>query len=185
MNPLFYPAKDIRSRDGNVVAQPQRSGNEAIELSAWRFLASHRVGTLAVSHVQFIDGDECRMNTPSSAEFYESAGGATFGEAAINLAIALGMPCPSEYQEALRVSETDSSSASTASLTSGASAKTSRRTRRGSVGSTTDVTGVEASADESVTEGRRSNPRRSRKPSTSSPSNADSERMNAADPGTT
>ena len=67
--------------------------SDAIELAAWRFLASHRVGGLAATHVQFIDsGTECRINTPSHDRFYESVGAPTWGEAAVKLALALGMP---------------------------------------------------------------------------------------------
>lgn len=63
------------------------------ELNAWRFLAAHRVGTLRVTHVQFIDEpDGCRMNTPSVESFYEDVTRSSWGEAAIALASALGMP---------------------------------------------------------------------------------------------
>lgn len=66
--------------------------SKRVELSAWRFLAAHRVGGLAVTHVTFIDGDDGpTMNTPSHDGFYESVSAPSFGEAAIELALALGM----------------------------------------------------------------------------------------------
>jgi hypothetical protein len=121
---------------------------EVLELSAWRFLASHRVGALCATHVQFIDGDECRANTPSCLEFYESAGGKTFGEAAIRLALALGMPCPIGCDGALGAFAQAKSTAPTANA--GTSGKPSRRTRSRSVDSTTAATGAEARTDASA-----------------------------------
>lgn len=115
---------------------------EAIELTAWRFLASHRADGLSVSHVHFFDATECRLNTPIDAGCYESAGGKTFGEAAIKLALALGMPCPIGCDEALSGFALAKSTAPTAS--DGTRSKRSRRTRSALVGSTTDATGAEA-----------------------------------------
>ena len=66
---------------------------DALKLAAWRFLAAHRVGSLAVSHAQFIDGsDGPHINAPSRDQYYESASAPTWGEAAIKLARSLGMP---------------------------------------------------------------------------------------------
>lgn len=69
-----------------------------LELAAWRFLAKRRTGSLAVAHIEFIDGDtpesKSSIVTPSEEQgVYESASGATFGEAAVALAIRLGMSC--------------------------------------------------------------------------------------------
>lgn len=92
----------------------ESSQSNALELRAWRFLATHRVGSLSVTHVTFIDGDDCcRVNTPSFAGYYESARGSTFGEAAIALALALGMAC-TDSDEARRGSGQGESSAGTA-----------------------------------------------------------------------
>ena len=122
---------------------------EALELAAWRFLAAHRVAGLHVSHVQFIDGAECRLSTPSCLEFYESAGGKTFGEAAIKLALALGMPWPSRCPAVHAVLGDGSSSAPTATRPNGESAKTSPPTLAETEGSTIGATGVARDTDES------------------------------------
>jgi hypothetical protein len=58
--------------------------SDALELRAWRFLAQHRVGSLAVTHVQFIDGPRPTINTLSTGEHYEQAAGDTFGAAAVD-----------------------------------------------------------------------------------------------------
>lgn len=63
-----------------------------LELAAWRFLALRRCPGLAVAHVEFIDGPRPTMSAPADERgFYVSAGGATFGEAAVSLALKLGM----------------------------------------------------------------------------------------------
>ncbi len=115
---------------------------DALELQAWRFLALHRVGTLGVSHVQFIDAEQCRINTPSTGEFYESACGATFGEAAIKLAVALGMPCPLPCDAEPSGPGVGTSSAPIATPPAGVSVPTSPATQRRRTGSTTGATGA-------------------------------------------
>lgn len=124
----------------------------ALELAAWRFIAAHRVGSLRASPAQFIDGDNgCHINTPSCLEYYASAAGASFGEAAIKLAITLGMPCPSGCEEALSAFEVAGNSAPTATRHSGVKSKNSRGTRAASVGSTTAATGAALATGESAT----------------------------------
>lgn len=92
------------------------------------------------------------MSTPSSAEFYESAGGRTFGEAAIKLAINLGMPWPTQCPAVRAVlgGEVGTSSAPTVTLPSGESVKSSPRTRSRKTGSTTGATGVDRGTAESA-----------------------------------
>jgi hypothetical protein len=65
---------------------------EQLELAAWRFLAAHRVGSLSVTHLLFTDSERSHVSTPSVAGFYATAEADTFGEAAIELALELGMP---------------------------------------------------------------------------------------------
>ncbi len=123
--------------------------DDALELRAWRFLAAHRVGTLDVTHVTFIDGPLPCVTTPSTGQHYESSKADSFGEAAIKLAIKLGMPCAAdESRESLtRVSacDRDSSSAPTASRRNGSTGRSSRRTEMGSAVSTTAATAAEQS----------------------------------------
>ncbi len=133
--------------------------SEQLELSAWRFLAAHRVGGLCVTHVSFIDGDNGpTMNTPSVDGFYESAFAPTFGEAAIELALALGMLCELERKSPEHATPSlgtpsaaaeSSSSAPTASRRSGAKSPNSRRTRSLETGSTTGATSAVAPTGES------------------------------------
>lgn len=64
-----------------------------IELAAWRFLSSRRCPGLAVAHIEFIDGPKPVITAPANdLGFYESATAETFGEAAVKLALKLGMP---------------------------------------------------------------------------------------------
>lgn len=129
--------------------------SDELELRAWRFLAAHRVAPLHVTHVQFIDvpGDEspCRMNAPSFGEYYESARAATWGEAAIGLATALGMPCADDSDSTESASGRGSSSASTATLRNGESESNSPPIKQVQAGSTTAATSAasecEGSAD--------------------------------------
>lgn len=65
----------------------------SIELRAWRFLASRRCPGLAVAHIEFIDGPQPTIIAPADKPgFYESAKAETYGEAAVRLALKLGMP---------------------------------------------------------------------------------------------
>jgi hypothetical protein len=119
--------------------------SDALELRAWRFLASHRVGTLKVTHIQFIDNDgseRCRMNTPSVAEYYEDVASESWGNAAISLATALGMPCEDGLACTASASGQDSNFASTAIHRSGASELTSPAIRSAPADSTTVATGA-------------------------------------------
>lgn len=144
---------------GDPLPSPQIAALH-LELRAWRFLATHRVSNLKVTHVSFIDGDDGpAVNTPSVDGFYESANGATFGEAAVSLAFALGMPCGSERKSpapatlSLGMPSEDaacSSSAPTAGPISGAKSASSRRTRSRATASTTGATSAEASTDEII-----------------------------------
>lgn len=128
--------------------------SDALELRAWRFLSVHRVGALKVTHVTFINGDDsCRVNTPSFDGFYESAKSATFGEAAISLAVALGMSCAEDSDSSGSASDQDSSSVSTATRRSGESAATSPLIESAPAASTTAATGVEAATDGSAADG--------------------------------
>lgn len=66
--------------------------SDRIELAAWRFLAQRRCPGLAVAHIEFVDGAKPTVVTPAAKlGFYESASGKTFGEAAVDLALKLGM----------------------------------------------------------------------------------------------
>ncbi len=117
--------------------------SDALELRAWRFLAHHRVGKLAVQHVTFIDDAEvCRMHAPSSGPHYEHGVGATFGEAAIALARALGMPCEDDSDSTSTASASDTSSVSTASRHNGASEPNLRPVDTEPAGSTTGAIGA-------------------------------------------
>jgi len=122
---------------------------DALELAAWRFLAEHRVDGLCVSHVQFTEGAERRLCAPSEDGAYESAGGKTYGEAAIKVALALGMQWPSRCLAVQAVFGTGgSNSAPTAIRPSGVSSQTLPRIQGEQAVSTTDATGVEAHTDE-------------------------------------
>jgi hypothetical protein len=122
--------------------------SDALELRAWRFLAQHRVGSLAVTHLQFIDGPQPTINTPSTDQHYEQASGETFGAAAIELALLLGMDVTCAADESREASPPNasglgSSCAPTATRRSGANGKTSRRIETESEASTIDATGAE------------------------------------------
>ncbi len=144
--------------------------NDELELEAWRFIANHRVrikgGALTVSHARFIDDHASglyHINTPAGCEgVYASESGATFGEAAIKLALALGMPCRTRCREEQSEPEGDASSsrsAPTVNRPAGASAPTSPATRRRRTGSTTAATS--AAAATGATAGQRKNKRNS------------------------
>lgn len=141
----------ILPRNTDCMSRDYIVGTPALELSAWRFLAAHRVGGLAASHAQFIDsGSECRINTPSHDHYYESVGAPTWGDAAIKLAIALGMPWPSQCHAVQTVLGGDSNSAPTAIRPSGENAKTSPHTHAVPVASTTGATGAVQGIGESA-----------------------------------
>ena len=115
--------------------------SDALELAAWRFLAIRRVGSLAVAHVEFIDSETPALRTPANVPgFYETANGASFGEAAIKLSLKLGMPWPTDCGVERSDFAQGKSTAATASA--GVSAKSSRRTRAAVADSTTDATGA-------------------------------------------
>ncbi len=136
--------------------------SDALELRAWRFLAAHRVGKLAVTHVEFIDGDHPTVVTPSTGQHYDSATGATFGDAAIELAQQLGMdgPCPEaseEFETLPAPSDQGSSSVLTATLPSGANEQSSPRTVTESADWTTGAIGAEPSTETALDKGQPDN----------------------------
>lgn len=115
-----------------------------LELAAWRFLSLRRCPGLSVAHLEFIDGPEPTLTTPADElGFYESATGATFGEAAIALARELGAPWDTDCDEEQTASGLEKSSADTAD--NGENESSSLPTRLAPAGSITDVTGVEHS----------------------------------------
>lgn len=137
-----------------VILKGRFSVTDQLELKAWRFLAAHRVGTLAVSFLEFIDdAPHRRIRAPSSSDVgcSEVGVGQNFGAAAIALAFELGMPCQNDAGEQVTGSLTlqsgdadSSSSASIAAHHSGETPKNSRRTRSRKTGSTTGATSAEA-----------------------------------------
>lgn len=64
---------------------------DAVELRAWRYLATHRVGRSAVGYVEFIDGPSSSMRAPLPDGFVASCSSKDWGAAAIALAYELGM----------------------------------------------------------------------------------------------
>lgn len=65
---------------------------DRLELAAWRFLAKRRDGNLSSCFCEFIDGDDGpTIATPEEKGIYAIGVGKTFGAAAVELALTLGM----------------------------------------------------------------------------------------------